>query len=577
MTNIQTTKKKINYVDKKPLIQERIKKIEKLSQLLENHTKRNQDTKHINRKVFHLLRDPLIYVNAYLKISKNRGVLTKGCQDDGLITHFGIEQAEILARHITDGIYRFSSAKRTWVPKPGRKKKQPTDVPKQSDRIVHEAIRGILEAIYEPVFHELGIYTNDLSNNYGFRPNLSCWSALDKIKRHSQLCNIVIEGDITFAYNYVDHGILLKILRERISDKKFLKLIKIILESGVMEEEQFEHTILGTPQGGTVSPILFNIYMLGFDFYIYETFISPILEENKKKTKRGIRTAEYRRIELQTKKKLEEYRQLKQINKTQKNQTKETLKTYKQLRAIRNSTQYKRVDTLPKGAVYVRYIGGWVFALTCTEFEAKEIKKKISDFIQNKIKIKLDQEKMTISRTSEGYKFLGFKVQLKRDYGQIRETRSYKKDQYTRILRRTASHVLNITPDTDFIIKRLKLQNMCNNKGMPVANPKWIASSEYGIVTKYNEILREIYNYYKPCGKLQKLHRVSFLLHYSCAKTLARRKKISLRKIFDTYGKSLTIETIKVNGKPLSAKFQDLLSLRKISKKKYLNKCLSLL
>lgn len=559
---MNATKIKINFVDKKKLIQEGKKKIENLGKFLEKHAERNQNTKHINRKIFHLLRHPFIYVNAYLKISKNRGALTKGYQDEGLMAYFGIEQAKKLSRQITDGTYIFSPAKSTQILKPS-KKKRPIDVPRQSDRIVQEAIRGILEAIYEPVFKELGKYTNDLSNNYGFRPNISCRSALDKIKRYSQLCNIVIKGDMISAYNYVDHDILLKILHERITDKKFLRLIKIMLKSGVMNGERLEHALSGTPQGGIVSPILFNIYMLGFDFFIYEEFISPVLEENKKKTKRGIRTLEYRRIEHQTNKKLEEYRKLKRAIDPSKIQLKETLKTYKKLRAIRNSTQYKKVETLPKGAVYVRYVDDWVLALTCTESEAKKIKQKILDFIQNHRKMNLDQEKTKISRACEGYNFLGFKIQIKRGNKQMRESRSYKKDQYTRILRRTTSYVLHITPDIDRIIKRLKTQNMCDKHNMPVANPKWVNFSEYEIVTKYNETLRRIFNYYEPCEKLHKLCRVSYILHYSCARTLARRKKISLTKVFDTYGKNLTVKTTNENDKPLSVQFQNLSSLRR--------------
>jgi hypothetical protein len=201
------------------------------------------------------------------------------------------------------------------------------------------------------------------------------------------------------------------------------------------------------------------------------------------------------------------------------------------------------VGTLPKGAVYVRYVDDWVLALTCTELEAKKLKQKISDFIQNHRKIKLDLEKTKISRNTEGYNFLGFRIQIKRGYKQMRETRSFKKGCFTRILKRTTSYVLYITPDVTRIIKRLKLQNMCDKNGMPIANLKWIKSSEYEIVTKYNEILKGIFNYYEPCGRLHKLYRVSYILRYSCARTLARRKKISLKKIFNTYGKNLTIKT----------------------------------
>lgn len=169
---------------------------------------------------------------------------------------------------------------KTW-----EKSKRPVDVPTQSDRIVQEAIRGILEAIYEPIFLEHAEKTKELSNNYGFRPGHSTWSAINKLEINTRKCNIIIEGDIVSAYNNVDHDLLLKILKEKITDKKFLRLIRDMLKSGVMDANKYEHSLNGTPQGGIVSPLLFNIYMLGFDQFIYEEFIVPIQKENKKNRK----------------------------------------------------------------------------------------------------------------------------------------------------------------------------------------------------------------------------------------------------------------------------------------------------
>ena len=138
---------------------------------------------------------------------------------------------------------------------------------------MQEAVRGILEAIYESEFREQGKITGDLSNNYGFRPNLSTWSAINKLKQRSKRCNLIIEGDIVSAYNNVDHDIMIEILKKRIKDKKFLNLIKNMLKSGIMDNKVYEHSLNGTPQGGIVSPLLFNIYLLDFDRYIYDEFI----------------------------------------------------------------------------------------------------------------------------------------------------------------------------------------------------------------------------------------------------------------------------------------------------------------
>ena len=228
-------KKSLTKSEKKVFIQQGEKKIKESGKKLDRFTELNKNTNHINYKIFHLFRDPFVYVNAYTKISKNKGALTEGCQDENIVVNFGLEQAKRIAKKIIQGNYNFSPVKRTWVPKPGRKTKRPVDVPTQSDRIVQEVVRGILEAVYEPVFKEWGEKTNNLSNNYGFRPKHSTWSALEKLQKYSQRCNIVIEGDIISAYNNVDHDRLLGILRKRIKDKKFLKLIKNMLKSGVID------------------------------------------------------------------------------------------------------------------------------------------------------------------------------------------------------------------------------------------------------------------------------------------------------------------------------------------------------
>jgi retron-type reverse transcriptase len=281
-----TIKKKVlSQKERSELIKKGYEQIQQLSKKLKKHTKRNENLNHINYKIHYLLHDPFTFVNAYTKISKNKGALTEGYDDDNIMEYFGLTQAKKIAKQIKKGTYKFKPVKRTWVPKPGKSSKRPIDVPTQSNRIVQEAIRGILEAIYEPVFIEQGEKTKNLSNNYGFRPKHSTWTALDKLNKHSKKCTLVIEGDVESAYNNVDHDILINILKERIKDKKFLSLIKDMLKSGIMNDQKFEHSLNGTPQGGIVSPLLFNIYMLKFDEYIYEEFITPVLEENKKKKK----------------------------------------------------------------------------------------------------------------------------------------------------------------------------------------------------------------------------------------------------------------------------------------------------
>lgn len=121
---------------------------------MDRHTQRNLKTSHINYKIQHLLHNPFIMVNGYVKISKNKRALTKGYKDDNIMKSFRLEKAKIIINKIKKGTYSFKPVKRTWISKPGKKIKRPLDIPTQFDRIVQEAVRAILGAIYEPVFEE---------------------------------------------------------------------------------------------------------------------------------------------------------------------------------------------------------------------------------------------------------------------------------------------------------------------------------------------------------------------------------------------------------------------------------------
>jgi RNA-directed DNA polymerase len=552
--------------------------IEARSKHLREHTRRNENTDHVNYKILHLLHDPFTYINAYAKISKNKGALTEGIQDEKIIQLFGLEKATTIAKKIKQDKYEFKPVKRTWVPKPGKKKKRPIDVPTQSDRIVQEAIRGILEAIYEPVFAEFGEKTKNLSNNYGFRPNKSCWSAIEKLKLHSKRCNVVLESGIVSAYNNVNHDILLKILSRRIRDKKFLKLIKDMLKSGIMDQGRFEHSLNGTPQRGIVSPLLFNIYMFEFDNYVYEQCIVPILKENKEQNKKPeVRSREYNQISYITDKAQKKYTEARDHYRTNGGDVnckkmKEARKAHRRHLRKRLLTPYNDIRKLEKGAVYTRYADDWVLALTCSKKEAQETKEKLKKYLKEHLKMELDDDKTSTTFMSEGYKFLGFEIRRKSTKPKITKVLSKTETgKYVRTYQRTTSRMLTIEPDSGRILKRLRLLGMCNQKNFPIGKPQWTSYNEFQIVQKYAQIMRGIFNYYKPCERLYKLYQISYILQYSCAKTIAIRKKKTLPQVFKQYGSNLTIyETINNTKNSIKSKqqFYDLSTLKQMEKSK---------
>jgi hypothetical protein len=553
-------KKILTKVERKKLIIGYRKKIEDLSVRLHEHTARNINGFHINYKIHYLLHDPFTFVNAYTKISKNKGAMRKGFDDEGVMKFFGLKSAKIIANKLKKNQYEL---------KPGKKKKRSINVPTQLDRIVQEAIRGILEAIYEPEFRHWGEVTRHLSNNYGFRPGMSTWTAMDKIKKYSQRCTIAIEGDIVSAYNNVNYDILLSILRQRIKDKKFLNLIKKLLKSGIMDRSVYEHSLEGTPQVGIVSPLLFNIYMFGLDKFVYNEIITPFLKEERSKTGDEA-TSTYRKIRYQTNQSYKRLQKLKieykqKPTSEKKDKIKKALKEFKRLRNTRNSTRYGNAERFERKAFYARYADDWVLALTCNQAEAEKIKQKIADYLKTKRKMQLDDEKTKISRVSEGYKFLGFEVRMLTDNVKQRLTlQKLSNGKYVRTLKRITSRMITIEPNSDRILNILKLDQFCNGNYEPRAKPGWLIYDDYDIVEKYEQIFRGLYNYYLPCERLTRLNRISYILQYSCARTLARRKNMSKRAIFKKYGKNLTMKSTKKENVTRTARFFTLTDLKSI-------------
>lgn len=178
-----------------------------------------------------LLRSSYLFERAYEKVSRNKGASTPGI--DGK-TFDGITSSELadIAARVSEGTYRFRPARRVYIPK-GNGKTRPLGIPTVEDRLVQEAVRIILEAIYEPVF---------LDESHGFRPRRSCHSALELIKKTWTGCKWLIEVDVRGFFDNIDHDILLELLKRRIDDDRFIELIEGMLKAGYMEDWVFERT-----------------------------------------------------------------------------------------------------------------------------------------------------------------------------------------------------------------------------------------------------------------------------------------------------------------------------------------------
>jgi RNA-directed DNA polymerase len=158
-----------------------------------------------------------------------------------------------LHERIHRGTYRAQPSKRTWIPKlDGRLR--PVGIAAVEDKVVQQAVRTILECIYEEDF---------LGFNYGFRPRRSCHQALDALYVGITRKNVnwILDADIRGFFDNISHEWLMKFLEHRIADRRLLRLLKKWLRAGVSEDGEWSPSTVGTPQGAVISPLYANVFL----------------------------------------------------------------------------------------------------------------------------------------------------------------------------------------------------------------------------------------------------------------------------------------------------------------------------
>jgi len=142
------------------------------------------------------------------------------------------------------------------LPKDGGERK--LGIPTVRDRIVQQALRSVLEPVFDPGFHP---------SSYGYRKGRSCHHAISKaqlfIRRYDR--RWVVDMDLSKCFDTLNHDLIIRQFREKVTDGSILNLLRSFLESGVMVGGEYEHSFVGSPQGGVISPLLANVYLDQFD------------------------------------------------------------------------------------------------------------------------------------------------------------------------------------------------------------------------------------------------------------------------------------------------------------------------
>ena len=144
--------------------------------------------------------------------------------------------------------------RRVWIPKPGSAKGRPLGIPVLEDKLVGAAMARILEQVYEQDF---------IDDSYGFRPGRGCHDALRALSQTVESGKIhwIVEADIKGFFDNVEHDWMIKFLSHRTGDKRIQRHVVRFLKAGVMEEGKRLGSDEGVPQGGSISPMLANVYL----------------------------------------------------------------------------------------------------------------------------------------------------------------------------------------------------------------------------------------------------------------------------------------------------------------------------
>jgi group II intron reverse transcriptase/maturase len=464
-----------------------------------------------------------LYLRAYSRLYRNHGAMTPGATDE-TVDGMALTKIDAIITALREERYRWTPARRTQIPKKSGKLRA-LGLPTWSDKLLQEVIRSLLEAYYEPQFSQ---------RSHGFRAGRGCHSALEEITRRWRGVKWYVEGDISRCFDSLDHEVMLSILREKLRDNRFLRLLSNLFKAGYLEDWKYHESLSGVPQGSVVGPILSNIYLDRLDQYV-ETMLLPAHN-------RGDHRKPY-----------PPYMAL--LNAARR---KRIVGARKEARKLRQQAQRmpSRDPNDPnfRRLWYCRYADDWLLGFSGPREEAEQIKTQLAEFLHDHLKLELSQEKTLITHArTEAARFLGYEI--------------VNQDADDKHCRRVNQRCINGAPGLKVPVDVIRAKcSKYMRRGKPIQRAERLSDSDFTIVAQYQAEYRGVVQYYLRAFNVHRLWKLHRVMKLSLARTLADKHRSSVRKMIRKYQTVVTsphgtlkaLEVIQLRGsdkKPLVARF----------------------
>jgi group II intron reverse transcriptase/maturase len=367
------------------------------------------------RKFDRLLR--LIASRDWLQEAANRTLQSSGAKTPGID---GIDKAAFAAEYdanietiraeLLSGTYEPLPARRVYIPK-ANGNLRPLGIPTLKDRVIQRAMLMAMEPIWESDFHR---------DSYGFRPARSVHHSIRAVKLILQdggeqtSGRWIIEGDLTSYFDTVYHRLLMRCVRKRIKDKRFLDLLWKLLKAGCVDKNLFCAAHEGVPQGGVLSPLLSNIMLNEFDQWLEQRYLC----------KKARKDRWYWNFSL------------------------------------KRPISAKEGRTWLPAVAYSRYADDFVLIVKGTKQQAEVIREECRQFLETDLKLQLNLEKTALTHVNDGFTFLGHRVIRKRGpKGTMRTVSQIPREKFQKF---AAKIIMELSNNYD--VDKLKMVERLNRK-----------------------------------------------------------------------------------------------------------------